>query len=105
MPFTLAQKICTTVENQQQKFKNLSELKENLKKHDYPVNIITNDINKTLEIPQDVLREPRVKQTDEVLPFISTFNPNNPPVYNAIKNSVKVLKRNNVPGLEGIKLK
>ena len=105
MPFTLAQKICTTVENQQQKLKNLSELKENLKKHDYPVNIITNDINKTLEIPQDVLREPRVKQADEVLPFISTFNPNNPPVYNVIKNSVKVLKRNNVPGLEGIKLK
>ena len=26
------------------------------------------------------------KQTDEVLSFISIFNPSNPPVYNAIKN-------------------
>ena len=41
---------------------------------------------------------------DEVLPFISTFNPNNPPVCNAIKNSVEVRKRNNVPGFESIKL-
>ena len=38
------------------------------------------------------------------LPFISTSNPINPPVYNAIQNSVEVLKRNNIPGLESIKL-
>ena len=35
-----------------------------------------------------------------MLPFISTFNPNNPPAY----NSVEVLKRNDVPGFESIKL-
>ena len=44
------------------------------------------------------------KKTDEVFPFISAFNPNNPPVYHAIKNSAEVLKRNNVPGFESIKL-
>ena len=37
------------------------------------------------------------EKTDEVFPFISAFNPNNPPGYHAIKNSVEVLKRNNVP--------
>ena len=31
IPFTLAQRICTIVENQQQKLRHLSELKENLK--------------------------------------------------------------------------
>ena len=35
-------------------------------------------------------------QEKNILPFISTFNPNNPPVYNAIKNCAVVLKRNNV---------
>ena len=40
----------------------------------------------------------------EDLPFISTFNPNNPPIYNAIKNSVEVLKRDNNPEFESIKL-
>ena len=37
------------------------------------------------------LGSPTKKQTDEVLPFISTFNQNNPPAYNAIKNSVEAL--------------
>ena len=44
------------------------------------------------------------KQTDGVLPFISTFNLNKPSVYKAIKNPVEVLKRNNVPGFQSIKL-
>ena len=41
--------------------------------------------------------ENQKKQADEFLPFISTFNQNNPPVCNAIKNSIQVLKRNNIP--------
>ena len=41
--------------------------------------------------------ENQKKQADEFLSFISTFNQNNPPVYNAIKNSIQVLKRNNIP--------
>ena len=82
IPFTLARRICTIVENQQQKLRHLSELKENLKIHDYPVNIATNGIKKTLEIPQNELRKPKEKQADEVSLFISTFNPNNSPVYN-----------------------
>ena len=36
IPFTLARRICTIVENQQQKLGHLSEFKENLKKYDYP---------------------------------------------------------------------
>ena len=58
----------------------------------------------TLKIPQNELRKPKEKQSDEVLPFISSFNPNNPSAFNAIKNSVEVLKRNNIPGFESIKL-
>ena len=91
MPFNLAWRICTVVENQQQKLRHLSELKEDLNKYDYPVNIITNVIKKALEIPQNKLGEPKEKQTDEDLPFIFVFNPNNPPAYNTIKNSVEVL--------------
>ena len=37
--FTLARRICTIAENQQQKLRHLSELKENLKKYDYLVGI------------------------------------------------------------------
>ena len=76
------------VENQEKKLRHLSELKENLKKYDYPVNINTNGTKKAPEIPQNELRKPKELQTGEVLPFISTFNPKNPPAYYTIKNSV-----------------
>ena len=56
---------------------HLLELKEKFKKHDYPVNIITDSIKNVLEIPPNELWEPKEKQKDEVLLFISTFNPNN----------------------------
>ena len=75
-----------------------------LKKYDYPFNIITNGIKKALEIPQKELRKPKEKINRWSLILISTFNPNNPPVLNAIKNSVEVLKRIKVPGFESIKL-
>ena len=90
------------MENQQQKLRHLSELKEKMKKYDYPVNIVTNGIKKSLEIPQNEFRKAKEKQRNEILPLISTFNPNNPPVYNTIKNSVKILKRN-VQVFESIK--
>ena len=73
-----------------------------MKKYDYPVNIVTNGIKKSLEIPQNEFRKAKEKQRNEILPLISTFNPNNPPVYNTIKNSVKILKRN-VQVFESIK--
>ena len=62
--FTLAQRICTIVENQQQKLRCLSALKGNLKKYDYPVNVTANGIKKALEIPQYKLRKPNEKQTN-----------------------------------------
>ena len=73
IPFTLARRICTIVVNKQQELRQLSELKENLKKHDYSVNIITNGIKKALEIPQDELTKVKEKQIYEVLSFISTL--------------------------------
>ena len=91
--------------------KSATEIKTSIRNKIKPKNtwllvniLITNGIKKSLEIPQNELRKLKEKQTDEVLPFISTCNPNNPLAYNAIKNSVEVLQRNNVPGLESIKL-
>ena len=62
VPFTLAQRICTIVENKQQKLRHLLELKENFKKkYDYPISIKINGIKKALEIPQNELRKAKKK--------------------------------------------
>ena len=68
--FTLAWMICTIVENQKQKLRHLSELKENLEKIGYPVEITINGIKKAVEIPQNKLRKAKEKQANKVLPFI-----------------------------------
>ena len=54
------------MKNQQHKLRHLSELEENLKKYDYPVNIITNGIKKSLKISQNELMKSKEKETDEV---------------------------------------
>ena len=57
-----------------------------------------------MSIPQKDLRKAKEKKEDNVLPFISTFNPNNPAVFNTIKDSVEVLSRNKVPGFQNLNL-
>ena len=39
---------------------------------------------------------------DNSLPFITTYNPNNPNVYEMIDKSVECLKRNKVDGFENL---
>ena len=86
IPFTLARRICTIVENQQQKLKHIHELKSNLKKYEYPETLIENRIQKAIEIQQETLRTPIEKNNKNVLPFITTHNPNNPNIFHAIKS-------------------
>ena len=39
-----------------------------------------------------------------MLPFITTFNPNNPNIYSTLKSSVNCLRNNNVSSFHNIKL-
>ena len=64
--------MCTILRNQQQKLTPLPELKENLKKYDYPVIIITHGIKKPLENPQNVRTTP-LKNTFEDTTRVSAF--------------------------------
>ena len=57
---------------------------------------------KALSIPQKDLREH--SSNENILPFITTFNPNNPNIYSTIKSSVICLKNNNVSGFHNINL-
>ena len=80
IPFNLARRICTIVENNKQKELHLAALKENLIEHQYPKSIISKGFEKALAIPQNTLRQPKETTTNNnnILAFISTHNPNNP---------------------------
>ena len=104
IPFVMARRICTIVENNNIKLKHLCELKQNFKSYGYPEKIVDNGIQRALKIPQDILRQPKTTVNKNNLTFISTFNPNNPKVYSLIKSSVKTLDNNNVDGFKNINL-
>ena len=50
------------------------------------------------------LRAPKTLSNDNSLPFITTYNPNNPNVYEMIGKSVECLKRDKVDGFENLKV-
>ena len=104
IPFTLARRICTIVENTEAKMKRLENLKINLSKYQYPKQLTEFSINKALSIPLQELRTPKTISNDNSLPFITTYNPNNPNVYEMIDKSVECLKRSKVDGFENLRV-
>ena len=82
----------------------MKNLKTNLSKYHCPDSIIKQEFQKTLSIPQEDLWKPKKPSNENILPFITTFNPNNPNIYSTIKSSVNCLKNNNVSGFHNIKL-
>ena len=104
IPFCLGRRICAIAENNTEKLKNLESLKSNLSKYHYPNSLIKQGFQKAPSIPQRDLRKPKKPSNENILPFITTFNPNNPNIYSTIKSSVICLKNNNVSGFHNINL-
>ena len=76
----------------QEKENKWKELKLILEKQGYPKWIITNGIQKAERQPQENLREEKYKTGENLLTFITTYNPNNPNLFPVIKQSVEQLK-------------
>ena len=70
----------------------LKELETILLEQHYPERIIKAGINKALKIPQNELRNVKEQERKKILPFISTFNPNNPKALPIIKQTLENLK-------------
>ena len=104
IPFTLARRICTIVENNEAKLKHSENLKMNLGRYQYPKHLIEFGINKALIIPLQELGTPKTISNDNSLPFITTCNPNNPNFYEVIDRSVECLKQNKVDRFENLRV-
>ena len=87
IPFCLARRICAIAEEEETKLKRLSELNTSLRKQKYPIALIENSIKKALQIPLKELRKPKEKGREEIIPFVSTHNSNNPNIFPIIKQT------------------
>ena len=81
IPFCLARRICAIVEQEETKLKRLSELKTSLRKQKYLIALIENSIKRALQVSLNELRKPKEKGREEIIPFVSTHNPNNPNIF------------------------
>ena len=87
IPFSLARRICTVVENENVNEKRSKELKRKLPEQKYPKLLIEASILRAKEMPLEILREPKTAKNEEIIPFTFTYNPNNPNVFPIIKQS------------------
>ena len=92
IPYNLAWRLCTTVDERTTLEQRLNQLRDILRHQDYPEKIIENGIKKAKSIPQETLRKPTEKSTDKnTLIFVSTHNPLNPDIFQIIKRTLPML--------------
>ena len=70
----------------------MKELETILLEQHYPERIIKAGIKKALKIPQNEIRNVKEQEKKKILPFISTFNPNNPKALPIIKQTLENFK-------------
>ena len=92
IPYSLARRICTIVSDNDQRDLRLMELKQFLRRKDYPENLILNGISRARAINRHSLLHPPPKTSDQTtIPFVFTNNCSNPQVLDVIRNSTHML--------------
>lgn len=103
IPFNLARRICTIVSDKKLKKQRLTELEGFLLKRKYPKGLIRQGIEKANKIPLSTLRNPtcnRRNREDDIMTYVSTYNPNHCDFYKEVKFGFELLK--NSPETENI---
>ena len=85
IPYNLARRICTIVSDQDTQQRRLSELRISLQKRNYPDTVITEGFKKATSIPQNLLLTTSEKKAEDILPYVSTYNPNNTEMFGILK--------------------
>ena len=88
IPFTLARRICTIVENSEVRKRRLNELQKVLCSQNYPQNLIQEVIRKATSIYIENLRASKAKTDSSNLAFVTTFNLNYKNVFPLIKTAL-----------------
>ena len=91
IPYNLARRICTIVSDSFLRSIRLNELKQALLSRGYPENLIESGIQKATQIPRNELLIPNTTQGNDIITYVSTYNPKNPEMFTEMKNSIPIL--------------
>lgn len=94
IPFSLARRICTIVSNTELRDQRLKELSTFLQERKYPITIINHGISLAKQIPVQELRSSKNTEqgSNEIIAYISTFNPNFEDNFGVIKSTFNNLQ-------------
>lgn len=71
--------------------KRISELKDVLLSQHYPIFVIENGIERALQLNRADLRRVQQKSDENIVTFVSTFNPKNPEIFQTIRHNLDIL--------------
>ena len=71
----------------------MTELKENLKQRNYPDNLIEDGIKRAMEQNRTDLLRTKLKEKDDDIAFVSTYNPKNPELFPTILRNQNMATR------------
>ena len=95
IPYNLARRICMIVENQDKRKRRLYDLKQILLRKQYLAEIIDYGVNKALTQTTEELRRMREQATENnLLCLVTTYNPNNPQVFQLVRKTLPMLNQN-----------
>ena len=93
IPYSLSRRICSIVSEKDNQVKHLNELRQILIKRNYPINVINKGIEKAQKLTLTELRTPKIRNEEEVIPFIIDFCPNAPEVFTFVRQNFNTMNR------------
>ena len=100
IPYNLARRICLIVEDQDIRKHRLHDLKQILLRKQYPPEIIDYSVNKALTQTTEEVRRVRAQASKNNLLFlVTTYNPNNPQVFQLVRKTLLMLNQNSLKSI------
>ena len=84
IPYNLAHRIRTIVSEEHVLKYRMQELKSFLLKQKYPEQIINHGLEKAMALDKDHLRTVQERTEESIIPYVSTYNPNDPEMFHVI---------------------
>ena len=85
IPFTVCRRVCAIATDPLIQKKRLKELECAFTRLKCPRRLITEAINRARALDINELRKERARTKTAVIPFITTYNPNNPDIYHSVR--------------------
>ena len=92
IPYSLARRLRMIISSDEKIPQRMLELKHTLLKQKYPENVIDAGIQRALNLNRSELRQVRQNPEDNVVTYVSTFNPKNPELFGAILQNLNILR-------------